>query len=78
MFNLLIASAALFSVVSGAAIERADNACYTTHTGVLQVSDDQPFGLSKDQIMIFPAGNTKLNVHLQVCLHLALSLRTSY
>lgn len=65
--KFIVAAAAFVSVVAGAAIERDATECYTTHTGVLQVDDADPYGLDPStHIMIYPAGSLKLNVQLQV------------
>lgn len=61
---------ALLSVASATALERRSGCsttrCYTTHTGALQWNDTAPYGLNSNNIVIFPAGNTVLNVELQV------------
>lgn len=65
--NLLFASLAVLSAVSATAIERRSGTkCYTTHTGALQWNDTASYGVNSNNIVIFPAGDTVLNVELQV------------
>lgn len=65
-----IISAALFSVVPVNAAplnpRSANVSCFTTHSGVLLGEKSSGFGLNSENQMIYPAGDTLLNVHLQV------------